>query len=486
MRDSYTSIPQRIVWTLRSVPVFFKALGIGAMVAILFGSIILINTRQNLSANLYDVMASRTASETRALASRLERPMTLRDLVWAHKILDESVHNNPDMRYVIIRDADRKVVAHSFDSGLPADLIPAPPSSADADETIRVLDAGSYGLVFEASRELVKGLAGSIQVGVSDRMVREQVASLTRSILSGLAVSVATGIGLAAILTFLIVQPIQHLRQVAGQIKGGNFEVRSLIYSDDEIGELAVAFNEMAESLLNYRKKVEENEHVRRALMERVVTSHEDERKAISREMHDHLGQSLLAVLMDIRSSRDHAEPGSQTLQNLESRIEGIIDDLSRIVRGMRPSILDDYGLNFALESYVKEVGQRFVGQIAYKYSCPEGFGRLPSAVEVSLYRITQEAITNVIKHAQATYISLVLLVSSDSAILIIEDDGCGFDPAVSQAHGGLGLVGMRERAIMLGGNLQIESVPGEATTIRVTVSTKEGVDETYSLADRG
>ena len=257
---------------------------------------------------------------------------------------------------------------------------------------------------------------------------------------------------------------------MVGQIRGGDFEARSLVYSDDEIGELSIAFNEMADSLRHYRQEVQDREETRLALIERVVSSHENERKLISRELHDHFGQTLLAVLVDIRASRDKILPASPVLGKLEASMEKVIDDLSRIVRGMRPTILDDYGLNLALESYTKESSERYGIDMTYKYNCPAGFGRLPAPIEVSLYRIAQEAVTNIVKHAEASYVSLVLLVSEAATILLIEDDGKGFDPAAVQGQGGLGLVGMRERAALLGGKLDVGSSGDEGTSVRVTI----------------
>jgi len=468
MRERQTTLLQRLRWRLLSIPIFIKTLGIGAIVATIFGSIIFVQTRQNLNTNLYEVLEERVVSETGMLAVHLERPMTVHDLVGIQMVVDGLKAANADITYIIVRDDSQKVLYHTFEGALPADLewFPDPGTS----EQLRILDAGELGLLFEASQPLVKGYAGYVQLGMSDQMVRQQVQALTQSIISGLAVSIATGVGLAAILSFLITQPIQHLKRVAGQIKGGDFDARSLIYSDDEIGELATAFNEMAGSLRDYRREVQEREETRLALIERVVSSHENERKLISRELHDHFGQSLLAVLVDIRASRDRIRSSTPVLAKLESSMENIVDDLSRIVRGMRPTILDDYGLDRALESYAKESAERYGIEIAYKYNSPEGFDRLSGLVEVSLYRIAQEAVTNIVKHAAASHISLVLLVSDSAAILLVEDNGKGFDSATVQGNGGLGLVGMRERATLLGGKLDIDSSEDEGTSIRVTI----------------
>jgi signal transduction histidine kinase len=481
MRERHTTPLQRLRWSLLSIPIFVKTLGIGAIVATLFGGIIFVRTRQNLTTSLYEVLQERAGAETGMLASHLERPMTLHDLVRVQEVVDEAKNTNPDISYIIVRDDQRQVICHSFEAALPSDPSVLPERTIRFADAVRILDTRGDGLVFEAARPLVRGYAGYVQLGLSDRMVRTQVKTLTVSIISGLVISVAVGVGLAAFLSFLITQPIQHLKRVAGQIKGGDFESRSLIYSDDEIGELAEAFNEMADSLHHYRQEVQEREESRLALIERVVSSHEKERKLISRELHDQFGQSLLAVLVDIRAARDKAGSSTPVLQKLEKTMEKIIDDLNRIVRGMRPTILDDYGLVLALESYANQVSERYGIGIAYRHNCPDGLDRLSGHVEVSLFRIVQETINNVIKHAEATCVSLVLLVSPEACILLIEDDGKGFDPSAVQGQGGLGLVGMRERATLLGGKLDIDSSDGEGTTVRVTIpnNRNDGNDQT-------
>jgi signal transduction histidine kinase len=230
----------------------------------------------------------------------------------------------------------------------------------------------------------------------------------------------------------------------------------------------------MADSLQGYRDEMEEKEKVRLALIERIVTSHEEERKLISRELHDQFGQSLLAMLVEIRSNRKNDELSHPMCQRHEREIENLIDELGRIVRGMRPTILDDYGLDSALENYAKEISDRFDLDIAYKYNSSKGLGRLPGHVEITLYRIVQEAITNVIRHAEASHVSVVLLQSAKETILLIEDDGKGFEMAAVRGDRGLGLMGMRERVSLLGGVLDIVSEVAEGTTIRAKIPNNE------------
>ena len=465
-----TSATGRLIGKILSVPIFVKILGIGMIVGAVFGSIILIQTRSSLFRNLNQLLKERTIIEAQSLAANLASPMTTRDLVSIEQILDKTQEMFSDVSYVIVRDAKGRVVSKTFDGPIPADLAEPPVYQTFPDEKFRILDAGPAGLVFEAMRPVVSGYAGHVQIGISGQMVSREVTALTSSIVQALVVSVAIGVGFAFVLTFILTQPLHHLREAAHRIRRGDFGTRSKIFSDDEIGDLAIAFNEMTDSLQGYRSEMEEKEKVRLALIERIVTSHEEERKLISRELHDQFGQSLLAVLVEIRSNREKDALSGPMCQKHEREIEKLIDELGRIVRGMRPTILDDYGLDSALDNYTKETSDRFDLDIVYKYNSSEGLGRLPGHVEVTLYRIVQEAITNVIRHAEAHHVSVVLLQSAQEATLLIEDDGKGFEPTAMQGDRGLGLLGMRERVSLLGGVLDMVSDVAEGTTIRAKI----------------
>jgi len=138
----------------------------------------------------------------------------------------------------------------------------------------------------------------------------------------------------------------------------------------------------------------------------------------------------------------------------------------------MRPSILDDYGLDMALKRFIEETSKNVDLKIDYQVIPPEGIARMPIWLEVTLYRIAQEGINNAVRHAQATNASVILMVRNSTVTLLIEDNGIGFEPEQTSPRSdhGLGLLGMRERAIQSGGTLDVESAPQQGTTIRVTI----------------
>jgi PAS domain S-box-containing protein len=203
------------------------------------------------------------------------------------------------------------------------------------------------------------------------------------------------------------------------------------------------------------------------ALLRRLVTAQEDLRRRISRDLHDQLGQQLTALRLALERHREHcrgeATADLERAQQLTREIDGAIDFLAW---ELRPTVLDDLGLAAALPRYVEEwsahhgISARFEngGHIQ---------GRLDSEIETTFYRVAQEALNNVAKHAQATSVDVVLDRRDGELLLVVEDDGIGFDIGAPDVRdNGIGLAGMRERAALAGATLQVESTPGKGTSV--------------------
>jgi signal transduction histidine kinase len=228
-------------------------------------------------------------------------------------------------------------------------------------------------------------------------------------------------------------------------------------------------------------EELRKEEMFRRQLLDRLITVQEEERKRIALELHDQTGQPLTSLIMTLgmlgeAESISGAEVRAQA-QYLRETAAQVMKEVHDLALELRPSVLDDLGLLAALRHLHKGYQDRFHMPVDLQVL---GLGdeRLPSEVETALYRIVQEALTNVAKHAQAETVSVVLEKRDASVRLIIEDDGRGFDVnsvlgsrrEYKPTDGRLGLYGMRERAALLGGTLTIESTPGMGTTIFVDV----------------
>lgn len=209
------------------------------------------------------------------------------------------------------------------------------------------------------------------------------------------------------------------------------------------------------------------------SLSRRLVEVQESERRYIARELHDEAGQTLTALKFGLRLLEQEA--GRQ--EDLRPRVaeliglsDGILENLHRLAMDLRPASLDHLGLVAALEQLVKDAQERFKINVRFKAAGFSGAGRLPDYVETNLYRIVQEALTNAVRHASASSVDVILELRDNKAVAIVEDDGMGFDIAQIDKSGHLGLLGMEERAQMMGGALQIESRSGRGTTIVVEV----------------
>jgi PAS domain S-box-containing protein len=211
-------------------------------------------------------------------------------------------------------------------------------------------------------------------------------------------------------------------------------------------------------------------ESVRADLLRRLTTAQEDERRRVSRDLHDQVGQTLMALVLGVQAARSGDALPQAAIEQL-NRVQQIADDLGRQLREiagrLRPTALDDVGLEGALRQSIADWSTQTGVEAEFRSTTLES-ERFPSEIETTLYRVVQEALTNVAKHARASHVGVVVARRDCYAVAVIEDDGCGFEPdAVAPAgNGQLGLIGMRERVVLTGGTLEIESRPGHGTTI--------------------
>ena len=214
---------------------------------------------------------------------------------------------------------------------------------------------------------------------------------------------------------------------------------------------------------------VDLSERVTRDAMRRAVETQELERKRLARELHDETGQALTSILLGLKALEQtiDSDEGRAGVASLRELVVSTLQNVRRLAVELRPSALDDFGLTPALERLVDTYRQR--ASVPVHLEIQLGDERLPSEVETTLYRMVQEALTNVAKHADASGVSILLTRRPSSVVLVVEDDGGGFDLGGIR-DGGLGLSGMQERVALIGGRLRVESAPGKGTTLAAEV----------------
>jgi two-component system CheB/CheR fusion protein len=250
--------------------------------------------------------------------------------------------------------------------------------------------------------------------------------------------------------------------------------------------------HELATSNTSLREEIVErklSEKTRLRLLRQLVTSQEDERRRIARDLHDHLGQQLTALRLKIAAIKDSCGKDKKMCRQAEEveKLAAQVDaDVDFLAWELRPAALDDLGLSLAINNYVREWASHF-NTAAQFHSSNLTEVRLAPEIETNLYRITQEALNNTQKHAQASRVDVLLERRDGHVVLIVEDDGIGFDtdkktgfdPNIKgNSDRGLGLVGMRERAALLGGTVEIESDLGSGTTIFARIPITLAADE--------
>jgi signal transduction histidine kinase len=213
---------------------------------------------------------------------------------------------------------------------------------------------------------------------------------------------------------------------------------------------------------------VDLSRRVARDALRRVVSGQEVERRRLARELHDETGQALTSILLGLRAvdEADDRAAVAKAVADLRELVVATLQDVRRLAVQLRPKALDDFGLVPALERLVQTFSES--SGITVELAPRLGDERLPAEVETTIYRIVQEALTNVVKHAEASTVSILLVRRDGSVHVVIEDDGRGFDPA-SVRPDSIGLAGMRERAELHDGGLTIEATP-RGTTLAVEV----------------
>lgn len=267
---------------------------------------------------------------------------------------------------------------------------------------------------------------------------------------------------------------------------GKFYEAYAFRIGEPEQDRVAVIFNDIydrkeAEELRLQSLEKLQLEKAREHLLQRFLNVQEEERQRLSRELHDQFGQQLTALLLELKSlpSADPLKEQPAVIHRIE-RLQGIVDSLMQqmhhLAWELRPAALDNFGLEPTLRQYVREWSEQ--RGIAAEFVSHEiaDVPRLPGDIETALYRVVQEALTNVQRHAQAQHVSVVLERHHGEVVAIIEDDGRGFEveadesgPPGSVANR-LGLLGMRERLELVSGTLTIESAPDEGTTVYARV----------------
>lgn len=290
-----------------------------------------------------------------------------------------------------------------------------------------------------------------------------------------------------------IVSPIKSLIAAANKLATGDLSTPIGKLGSDETLKLSQSFDEMRQKLAeSYEKikiynvelekivesrtqEIDENRQIIKQLLMKVINSHEDERKRVARDLHDTILQDVSAFLIKLEIFRQHPEIiSAEKIDEMRDLTVKTIDNIRNIIKNLRPSMLDDLGLEAAINVLITTHLLSNDVSCQFEIKSPLA-GKLSQNVEISVFRIVQEAIRNISRHSKAEKVFILFDIKDSSLIVTIEDDGVGFNvdqfmhlPADDGR--GLGIMGMKERVSLLGGDFDIQSSPGEGTKLFISI----------------
>ncbi|MCC6523816.1 MAG: HAMP domain-containing protein [Polyangiaceae bacterium] len=309
----------------------------------------------------------------------------------------------------------------------------------------------------------------------------------TLLVLALVTVFAIAGAILAAELSVLRV--LRALTRAVRRFGSGDLSARvPLPGGHGELRELALSFAGMADALGARQREAREAQDQLRALSHRLQAARDEEAGRIARELHDELGQVLTGLKMDLARVRrvcvgHHVTAGEEAVVAMSAELDGAIDTVRRLSSELRPPVLDRLGLAAAVDWLVRDCGAK--AGLAIQLEVGELREPIDAAVSTAVFRIVQEALTNVVRHAGATEVRVELSSDATTIRLVIRDDGRGIDPAAAAGAHALGILGMRERVGLLGGTFALDAPPGKGTTVVVAVPREPARATDRAAADR-
>ena len=443
------------------------------------------------------------------LAKFSVRPILGNDLATLRRFVNHSI-NQEYVRYVIVLDPKGKVIMHNdlgevgkyYNNSLSKLAIN---STKSGYAPVPFIDKKGERFCNIFAPIIVSEVRiGTVIIGYSCMAAEKEISKAQHQIFLIGLITVIIGGGIAYLLSTFISKPIRKITGAMEKVSDGDLDTVLSIKRNDEIGTLAKSFNNMAEDLGRHRKHLEilveartaelsqANEQLHQEISERTraeaelkrsreqlrdLASHlqfirEEERTQIAREIHDELGQALTALKMDVHWL-NHKLPKDQDLltgkiKSMSRLIDTTVQSVRRISSELRPKLLDDLGLSAAIEWQANEFMDR-AGIKCEISSEPEDI-ILDQARSTAFFRIFQETLTNIARHAQATRVEVFLQEFSEAVELVVRDNGQGIMESQIANAKSLGIIGMRERVYSLGGDLKITGVPNQGTTVAVRI----------------
>ena len=398
------------------------------------------------------------------LALSSSNVILLDDFYQLHELVSQTSASSEDIRYILVFDANKRLLAHSFQGGVPQGLLSFDTPSISASEQVRLF-VSNEGKIHDIIVPIEHGAVGFVRIGMTESYVKQMLLQHVGNIAVAFMLAGILAVFLSSAIAKKITRPINALVQTAEAITHGNLVVRSNVADQGEMGKLAKAFDEMTFSLISATQEKEgllseliEKEQLRNQLIQKLITAQEDERKRLSRELHDQTSQALTSLMLTMRILAEDATTESQkeALRIGRDVAASLLKEVREMAIELRPPVLDDLGLIPAMKKYIDPFAQRH--QLNIQFTANDSGAPIEGNIAIALYRILQEALNNVVKHSGATNVRVIFSNNMDSTSITIADDGCGIsdaDLANAMQNNRIGLFGMRERVELLFGRFE-------------------------------
>ncbi len=456
---------------------FFSAIGLrGKVICIVFGALVLLTLvsiaflQTSFRSSIGDQMNQNAVTTIRNLTARSKEPILTDNIFMLYQLAHDTVDKNDDIIYVYYRDSDDNVVIHTFKEYFPSDLLTVEHEFGGDQYSLKRFQT-EEGVLLDTAAPVFPGPEPDItvHVGFLDYSIQAAVSGATRQLLTLAGITfLAAGTLVYVFTTYTAIRPIKSLLESVRAVTQGNLSQRVSVSSSDELKVLADEFNIMTEKLSNTRQ-------IRDGLIKKLISSQEEERKRIARELHDNTGQSLSTLMLSLHlleksSSEDEFKQKADDFRNL---LQQTIDQVRFVSWQLSPTPLDKLGLVDAVHSFVEKFEETAGWDINLHARGLDNVNLSPE-VEFNLYRVIQEALTNISRHARADKVDISISKDGDNLELMVEDNGVGFDPAgLNQEDGHINTMGlntMKERISLLGGSLDITSEAGKGTRVKVEI----------------
>lgn len=449
-----------------------------------------------------DSIQSQAAFTSNLIKAALHEVMQTQDLADLQGIID-SIGREPGVKALYLLDANNQIYLSSqstssvpaLDPHAPSQYCPAGNGQPQVNSILYTDSAGEQILRYcqpianepdcQACHDPHQQIIGTlISDYSSDELNQFLDADLRDTILIGFGALVSTILATQILFSHLALGKLERFLPILQRFGRGDMSARLPLQGDDEIEQLATSFNQMADGLQTREQEnarlyqeLQEKEAARTQLLQQIITAQEEDRRRLSRGLHDDFSQSLSALSMTLQSALQTIPPDNfplrRQLEQLQALTVDALGEASRWIQDLRPRLLDDMGLIPAIRSYVES--RLDASDTAVDIQAHGLEQRLPPEVETTLFRVIQEAVSNIAKHSHARHAHIRIdLYKTGQIVARIEDDGVGFVPGkfLHSTDGlrGVGLLSMRERVALLGGTLMIESTPGRGTLVRAEV----------------